>query len=259
MNIYIIHRIKLLLILSLSFGAISCSSDDDEPIKQITVKLKFTHDWDNELVTQEEYNQFLFENKLSVKMSISKLRYLISRINLINSANDTIKFEGYKLADVSNSDSLIHELPQTVSEGLYQLSFTFGFTDEDNVSEIYTDLNTANWSVPDTLGGGYHFMQLEGQYKDSIGTAHPYLFHTISAFNTSTSEKKDTSFSVNIGTIQLKNNATVEIKMDVAEWFKTPHTWDIKTLNTDLMSNFEAQEMMSDNGKNVFSLGSVEQ
>jgi hypothetical protein len=49
----------------------------------------------------------------------------------------------------------------------------------------------------------------------------------------------------------------VEVKVNLAEWFKNPNTWDLNALNTVLMPNFEAQKIMSANGKSVFSLGEV--
>ncbi|MFT5213793.1 MAG: hypothetical protein ACI9WV_001517, partial [Patiriisocius sp.] len=64
----------------------------------------------------------------------------------------------------------------------------------------------------------------------------------------------DTSFEVNLGTIVIKNTTEVEIKMNLAEWFKNPNTWNLNELNTILMPNFEAQQMMNANGKSVFSL-----
>ena len=57
----------------------------------------------------------------------------------------------------------------------------------------------------------------------------------------------------------LSNDATIEIKMNIAEWFKTPNTWDLNTYNMMLMPNYNAQILMNENGKNVFSLGSITQ
>ena len=62
---------------------------------------------------------------------------------------------------------------------------------------------------------------------------------------------------MDLGNITLTNDATIEIKMNVAEWFKNPNTWNLNELNTVLMPNFEAQKMMHSNGKSVFSLGEV--
>ena len=64
---------------------------------------------------------------------------------------------------------------------------------------------------------------------------------------------------MNLGSVEIKNNATIEIKMNIAEWFKNPNIWNLNELNTVLMPNFEAQKLMSDNGKSVFSIGPVTQ
>jgi hypothetical protein len=47
--------------------------------------------------------------------------------------------------------------------------------------------------------------------------------------------------------------------MNIAEWFKNPNTWDLNVLNTVLMPNFDAQILMHQNGKSVFSLGAVQE
>lgn len=68
---------------------------------------------------------------------------------------------------------------------------------------------------------------------------------------------EDTSFEVEIGTFELSKNTAIEIKMNVAEWFKNPNLWDLNVLNTVLMPNFDAQKMMSENGRNVFDVGTI--
>ena len=57
--------------------------------------------------------------------------------------------------------------------------------------------------------------------------------------------------------VSLESNTTVEIEMNIAEWFKNPNVWDLNTFGVDLMSNYEAQKMMNENGQTVFSLGNV--
>ena len=47
--------------------------------------------------------------------------------------------------------------------------------------------------------------------------------------------------------------------MNLAEWFKNPHPWDLNERSTDLMMNFDAQLEMSDNGKDVFRIGEITQ
>jgi hypothetical protein len=110
------------------------------------------------------------------------------------------------------------------------------------------------------LGGGYHYMQFDGKYKDTNNLNTNFNYHVIRAVDRTEPMNlkfEDTSFTVDLGIIKIKNNATIEISMNIAEWFTNPNTWDLNVLNTVLMPNFDAQKQMSANGKTVFGLGEI--
>ena len=250
---------KHYLILCLSLVLFSCSSDNDELIKEVSVKINFTQNWDSATIEKSDLGNTEFTNKLGAKLTIEKLRYLVSKITLTNGANEATVFDGYRLVDLSNEESLTHNSTLKITEGTYNLSMTFGFNEEDN-NENYLDLNTTLWNVPTMQGGGYHFMQLEGKFLNKDAVLENYAYHTIRAYNTTTDKPEDTSFTVNLGTISFKDNATIEIKMNVAGWFKSPNDWDLNELKEMLMGNYDAQKLMSANGKDgVFSLGTISQ
>jgi hypothetical protein len=62
---------------------------------------------------------------------------------------------------------------------------------------------------------------------------------------------------VDLGTVDIITGTSIEVKMNVAEWFKNPNQWDLNVLFTVLMPNFDAQLMMNENGQNVFSRGAI--
>ena len=64
---------------------------------------------------------------------------------------------------------------------------------------------------------------------------------------------------ISLSEFNVVNNTTIEIKMNIAEWFKNPNTWNLNQLNTVLMPNFDAQKLISANGKTVFSSGTINQ
>ena len=68
-----------------------------------------------------------------------------------------------------------------IPTGNHRLKFTFGFSDANNKDGEYKDLNSANFNVPTMLGGGYHFMQLEGKFIDNTATETGYAYHAIRA------------------------------------------------------------------------------
>ena len=226
----------------------SCSSEEEN----INITLNFTHNWDGVAITDKDLNELKFTNANGEKVSIENLRYLISNISLVDAKN-------YQLINFSENTGTSINVSD-LTEGTYTLSFRFGFSDEDNIDGEYQDLNSVSFNVPGMLGGGYHYMQFDGKYIDNKDEEASFNYHSIRAVDKTDPDNlkfEDTSFEVNLGTITVSNNMKIEVKVDLAEWFKNPNTWDLNELNTVLMPNFEAQKIMSANGKNVFSLGEV--
>ena len=56
----------------------------------------------------------------------------------------------------------------------------------------------------------------------------------------------------------MDNNKTIEINMQIEEWYKNPNLWDLNALHTMLMPNKDAQLKISENGKTVFEVGAIE-
>jgi hypothetical protein len=220
--------------------------------EQFEITLNFTHNWDRLEFTKQNFNELKFTNANGERLSIEKLQYLISNISLLDAKN-------HHLIDVGeNTGTSISIL--NLTEGSYVLSFRFGFSDEDNTDGAYQDLNSVSFNVPEMLGGGYHFMQFNGKYLDTNSEESGFNYHTIRAVDKTDPnnlEFEDTSFEVNLGTIKITNTTEIEIEVNLAEWFKNPNTWNLNELNTVLMPNFEAQKIMSANGKSVFSLGAI--
>ncbi|TWO32135.1 hypothetical protein E1J38_009925 [Seonamhaeicola sediminis] len=246
-------KIASLLILLL---LLSCSSDDESKTYNIT--LSFSHNWDGTPITNSDFNTIKFTNANNNQLSIERLRYLISDIKL-ESNNEVINLEAYKLIDVSNNKNLSFSPSVSIPEGTYsEVSFTFGFNNEDNDTEDgYNDLNVALFNVPSMLGGGYHYMQLDGKFINSNNEEQGYNYHAIRAVDnpgTNPTFPQDTFFKVTLGNVIISKNTTLNIEMNVAEWFKNPHIWDLNALNQMLMPNSTAQIMMYNNGQNVFSL-----
>jgi hypothetical protein len=226
----------------------SCSSEEEN----INITLNFTHNWDGVAITDKDLNELKFTNANGEKVSIENLRYLISNISLVDAKN-------YQLINFSENTGTSINVSD-LTEGTYTLSFRFGFSDEDNIDGEYQDLNSVSFNVPGMLGGGYHYMQFDGKYIDNNNEEAGFNYHSIRAVDKTDPDNlkfEDTSFEVNLGTITVSNNMNVEVKVNLAEWFKNPNTWDLNELNTVLMPNFEAQKIMSANGKSVFSLGEV--
>lgn len=255
---------KTLIILSTLLTLLMSCSDDNTANQstQTNITFSFSHNWDGIPVTNADFNSLQFTNANGETLSIERLRYLVSDIVFTTSTNEVLSLDTYNLVDVTNGNNLSFSPTGLIPSGNYSnVSFTFGFNNEDN-SENYLDLNSASFNVPDMLGGGYHYMQLDGKYIDNMSEESGYNYHTIRAVDnpgTNPTFPQDTFFRVNLGAVNISDDATFNIEMNIAEWFKNPNLWDLNQLDTILMPNSTAQIMMFQNGQSVFSLDNVSQ
>ncbi|MDO6595612.1 hypothetical protein Q4512_01725 [Oceanihabitans sp. 2_MG-2023] len=253
---------KILALALLTFLSFSCSEDNgNNSNEDVSATFSFSHNWDGAEVNNTEFNTIQFTNANGEQMSIEKLRYLISNIRLEKADGETLYTSGHFLVDVTNDVNLVFQPYTAIPKGDYtNVIFTFGFNTEDNYSQTYTDLNAASWNVPDMLGGGYHYMQLEGKFIDNTDTETGYAYHAIRAVDNSDPIGllfQDTFIDVELGPVSISKDLTFNIDMNIAEWFKNPNLWDLNTLHNMMMPNFNAQITMFQNGQNVFSLNEI--
>lgn len=254
-------KIALLFVLAAAF--IACSNDDDSQIvtQNSDVTVSFTQNFDGTPITTATFNNTEFTNANGDVMTFTRLRYLITDVEFTTADGAVISPEQkYLLVNPTNGTGL--SFGSTIMpEGTYNVTMRFGFTEAENTTMAYPDLNVASWDVPEPMGGGYHYQQLDGKFINNAGIESPFNFHTISApINAMTEDvtREDTSIAINLGTVIIDGSTTsIEVKTNIAEWFKNPNTWNLNELNTALMGNNIAQLMMEANGQNVFKLGTV--
>ena len=231
--------------------------DDNLGMGHSQITFNFTHNFDGIPVSSSTFNQFNYVNANDDTLSISKLRYLISDVRLYKANGDSIVINGYSLIDVDAGTGMTYTTTDDIPYDTYTgISFNFGFDSLDNADNAYQDLNIINWNWPATLGGGYHFMQMEGRYKEQ-GNDSLYAYHHGTA-RVSMGVFEQNYFTVDLAAITLsKSNVTVEIKMDIAEWYQNPDIWDLNMSHTMVMPSYTAQKMIQKNGSTVFSMGTV--
>lgn len=254
--------LSLILITSISF--FSCGEDNDDNINaSATTTFNFSHNWDGTSVTGTDFENTIYTNANGEQVELTRLRYIISDVTFTKANGETTVIDGYKLVDVTNDDLIYNPNTQIATGEYTNVSFTYGLTHEKNIDGAYQDLNVALFNVPmAALGGGYHYMQFDGKYSNATTTDALFNYHNIRAVTPGMPPvfpNQDTYITVDLGPVNLTNNITFNVSMNVAEWFKNPTTWDLNTLNTSLMGNPNAQLIMNANGQNVFSLSSINQ
>ncbi len=235
---------------------VSCK-EDVQPVSH-EIGFSFIHNVGTEALTT---NTIGYTNEAGNEFSVETLQYLVSNIRLNKNDGKIIEIEGYHLVDIYQPGSETFSPGSLVEAGNYSgISFVFGFDEADNISGEYPDLNLANWNWPDMLGGGYHFMKLEGKFIDEQQNEVGYATHMGTAREISGNESifHPNHFEVTIlQNFTIDSETSIEIKMDILKWYKTPNLWDLNTWGAGIMPNYDAQVALNQNGQDVFSLGDL--
>lgn len=137
------------------------------------------------------------------------------------------------------------------------MHFTFGLDQKDNVTGVFSDAPERDMFWPEALGGGYHYMKLNGKYLDNDGNLAPMNIHLGIGQN-----EDHTVFYQNYFTVELPLDLEITeggqnvifLDMNVDNWFRNPNTYDINYFGAAIMQNQAAQQMLKENGNDVFSI-----
>ncbi|GEQ84690.1 hypothetical protein ULMS_01980 [Patiriisocius marinistellae] len=247
---------KIALILFAAIAVIACDKNDDNEtvVENVNFDINFSQNFNGTSITNANFNNVDYTVANGEMISFSRMRYLITDITFTNQAGVSTVVDEYNFVDVGEEiGATIENISLPV--GAYTVSARFGFTEADNTTNAYPDLNNASWNVPEPMGGGYHYMQLEGQYINDIGATVGYAYHTISAAQdvmTPEVTREDTSILFTASNIVISNdNNIINVKMNIAEWF---NPWNLNERDNGLMGNYDAQIDMNINGQTAFTI-----
>ena len=223
-------RIILLLFVSgLLFN--SCSDKDDTPeIEKVKFTFNFTHTVGNEEV---EFDTIQYTNTFGNNYSVSTLKYFVSDFVFGNKEGFLIMNNEEHYVDATDESTLTFNMASKIPAHEYVfISFIFGLNDQKNISGRFLDPPESNMEWPIPMGGGYHYMKLEGKFYEA-DTVKNYQCHTGPTMgnpNFIYVTLPESSFTAS-GT-----EMTFNIQMDINKWFESPFTLDLNDI-TGIMGN----------------------
>lgn len=119
-------------------------------------------------------------------------------------------------------------------------------TAQNKTDSLPININNINMAWPDAMGGGYHFLKLEGNFTDST---HRFGF----AMHLG---KNQFLVPVHLSAPVISetgNEKLLTIRMNVNEWFSQPYNYDFVTDGSYSMSNDSAMYKLAANGTDVFN------
>lgn len=192
------------------------------------------------------FDSIMYTNAAGNKFSVTKVHYYLSRFRFysggqVKYSSDTIIYVDAR----KNMQFGFTGLPATTYDSV---SFHIGLDEAQNMSNsLPATIENVNMGWPDMMGGGYHFLKLEGHWEDAGGTL-GYAMHI-----------GNNGFLVKAGTkksLTVTGGKTLDFKMnmDINEWFANPHTYNLATDGVYSMGNAPLMKKLSENGGDVFTI-----
>jgi hypothetical protein len=235
---------NILTIISLvSIILVSC----EKPTKT-NLTINFSHTVEGANLTT---NSMIYTNDAGENYNVQTLKYLISDITLHDENGSSLVLDEVHFIDISDESTFSFIYNDVPNNNYTSISFRMGLDTTKNKSNLYVNENyhtTMAW--PDMMGGGYHYMKLEGDFNDSLSG---YGTHTGGTMG------DDYSFN-NIDGISLivtddLGNVDVNINMEINNWYKTPNQIEFSTYGMGIMMDTVMQMNLKQNGMtDVFSI-----
>ena len=227
------------------------------------LRIEFTHDVDGKPLV---FDTMRYVNAAGNPYLVSNIQYFISDVCLHKNNGDSLlldKWEDIHYVDSDLPDTWVYALKDDIPDGNYSsVSFTFGINAAKNQTLMFVNPPESDMFWPVYLGGGYHYMKLNGKWRDPNGTIRPFNFH-MGIGQIYDSIGNITGFVQNYFNVVLPASdfqiakgqiANLKLKMNVNEWFKDPHIFDFNQWGGDIMQKQAAMQIARENGHNVFSV-----
>lgn len=240
-----IFNISLLLAIVLLFG--SCRKDQDIiPVKvngDINLKLNINYKVDGIPLL---FDSIMYFNDAGNNYEVTRLEYFISNITFHSTTGKDFAFN--KIMYVNAQTPLTNSiLIENVPAGEYNsISLNIGLDSAHNISNSLPNTNeNINMAWPSSMGGGYHFMKMEGYY------VYP---PTTTGFTMHLGKNSSLVYCIINKAFTVEPTSTeIKLSMNLNEWFRHPIMYDFNVDGNFTMGNNQAMGKIAANGIDVFS------
>lgn len=252
---------NIIFFILISFAVTSCNQNEEPEIKTGKVSFKFEHKVDGNPI---EFDTLKYVNAAGNHYLVNVIQYFISDVKLWKNGNPVQlgKTEDIHYVDTDIPGTWEYHPGDDITPDIYDsVTFIFGITEEKNKSFMFVNPPESYMFWPEYLGGGYHYMKLNGKWVDTDGVLQPFNFHLgigqIYDDEGNIIKFVQNYFEVSLpgSQLEIKENVTTTavITMNVEEWFEDPNVFDFNYWGGHIMENQQAMQAAKENGHNVFS------
>mgnify|MGYP000123055907 CR=1 FL=1 len=200
---------KILFITSLILITFSAC----EKPTQTNLTINFTHTVDGlELIT----NSMIYSNEAGEDYDVQTLKYLISDITLHAENGSSLLLDEVHFIDISDESTFSFTVEDVPNNNYTSISYTMGLDTIKNTNNLY--INESYHSAmawPETNGGGYHYMKLEGAYNNDSTFYNTHTGGTMGG-DYSFNNVEDISLTVDDDL----GNVSINVNMEINNWYQ---------------------------------------
>ena len=192
-----------------------------------------------------------YTNDAGENYNIQTLKYLISDITLHSDDGNTLLLDEVHFIDISDASTFSFTVKDVPNNNYTSISYTMGLDTIRNINNLY--INESYHSAmawPETNGGGYHYMKLEGAYNNDSTFYNTHTGGTMGG-DYSFNNMEDISLTVDddLGDI------SVNVNMEINNWYNSPNQIEFSSYGMGIMMNMMMQMNIQMNGiTDVFSI-----
>jgi hypothetical protein len=196
-----------------------------------------------------------YTNAAGNAFGVARLQYFVTDVTVTFTDDREVTASGPHYVDLEIDVGRDLEVASSVEPGeLRSISFVMGIPAEQNVTGSMLNPPESLMFWPDSMGGGYHYMKLEGRFLNSAGDPANFRAHT------GPTDGSDYSIAVTLdatGKNVPEGGATFDVEMNIDQWFTDPNTWDFDDyfVTPGIMEDPVKQAELQENGATVFTLG----
>jgi len=232
-------------------GSDSTKPDEDGPKGKVTVNVEHAVDGDP-LV----FDEIRYTNAAGNQYSVITLKYFVSDVTFLGAQGESTASEDARFINARDPVKRAFIVDRVPVGEYTTLRLTFGLDENLNVSgALPSTTDNLNMEWPPTLGGGYHYMQLEGHYIRQDLSTGSFNVHT-GKFGHAHYITMDLSLPAPMNIAD--DGWKIRLSMNVNEWFAHPDIYDFDDFGPSIMEDMDAQHLLRDNGADVFSVVEVE-
>ncbi len=227
-------------VLAIVIGAGGCKKEHTD---SADLQLKLTYRIDNK---QLEFDTMQYMCDAGYDYEITRLNYYLS--GFVFSMQDGSSYSSSRVFYIDARQVSMNTLSfeQFPSGTCTQINFYVGLDSLKNQTDsLPMTFDNINMGWPDIMGGGYHFMKLEGHYRN-LSINYGFAMHL-------GKNKNLVPITVSNPVIVHDGNAAeATLSMNINEWLRNPLIYDFKTDGSYSMNNDTAMHKLCTNGTDIF-------